>query len=362
MMTLEPKHALYDSVESMLAPETLSELLSQPVTHVELQPLGDHGGVAGSRLSYVQTDAGRFVLKRMSLEHDWNMYASEDVNNRSLRVWQYGLLDRMSPYLQHKIISCAENGTGAAVLMHDLTDHVLDDDSSTPLDVVLVFLDTLARHHATFWNDPLLHDARLGLCDTAKWLGISSLPLARKHPGEQRGFLPGWVREGWRLMEEELDHDVFRQFSRLRENPQPLLDRLAHYPKTLLHGDYASRNLAYLAPDPVVFDWQVTGPGLMTTDLIWFVDNQRESIEPDRAIRYYRGCLEEYLGYRFHDTEWQAMVRLGGLVVALMMTCFPVFLSHVVEEPERRAFYEREVREHSRRIRDSIQWLNGAVS
>jgi len=75
---LEPKYTLFDSVEEMLAPETLSELLSRPVTRVESQPITEHGGVAGGQTSYVNTDAGRLVLKRMSLKFDYLMYASDD--------------------------------------------------------------------------------------------------------------------------------------------------------------------------------------------------------------------------------------------------------------------------------------------
>ncbi len=33
-MNLEPKYALFDSVDQMLTPETLSELLTKPVTRV----------------------------------------------------------------------------------------------------------------------------------------------------------------------------------------------------------------------------------------------------------------------------------------------------------------------------------------
>jgi ubiquinone/menaquinone biosynthesis C-methylase UbiE len=59
------KHKLFDSLEEMLAPEALSELLSEPVSSVEIQPMTDHGGLAGGRLYYVDTHAGRFVLKRI---------------------------------------------------------------------------------------------------------------------------------------------------------------------------------------------------------------------------------------------------------------------------------------------------------
>ncbi|MEJ2707891.1 MAG: class I SAM-dependent methyltransferase [Anaerolineales bacterium] len=356
---LEPKHTVFNSIEKMLAPVTLSELLSQSITRVDYQPLTDHGGVAGSRISYVITNAGRFVLKQMSLEHDWNMYASDDQQSRSVKLWQYGLLDQMSPYLKHQIIACAREGDVSTILMHDLTDQTFKDWLPMSQDMALLFLDTLAKLHAAFWNDPLLNDTRLGLCDTVNWLNISSLQLAQGHQGEHRGPLPSWVREGWQLMEEVLDADVFTQISHLRKNPQPLLEMLALYPYTLLHGDYASRNLAYQTPNAIVFDWQLAGPSLMTVDLIWFTDNVSESIEPDQAIRYYRERLEEYLKHRFDDMDWQAMVQLGGIVVALMMMCFPVYLSKIVDDPERRLFFEHKVKVHSQRIRDSKRLLTG---
>ena len=61
-------HTLFDSLEEMLLPGTLSALLSKQVSQVECRPMDNHNGVAGGRLSYVDTDNGRYVLKRMSIE------------------------------------------------------------------------------------------------------------------------------------------------------------------------------------------------------------------------------------------------------------------------------------------------------
>ena len=56
MKLIEKTHKLFDSVEEMLAPETLSDLLTRPVTDVDCPPITKHGGVAGSKLGYVDTN------------------------------------------------------------------------------------------------------------------------------------------------------------------------------------------------------------------------------------------------------------------------------------------------------------------
>ena len=177
----EPQHAVFDSIEEMLTPATLSELLSRSVTRVACQPMNGHSGLAGGRLSYVNTNLGRFVLKQMSIDSDWIMFASADEQCRAVRLWQYGLLDQLRPHLEHKIIACAHDNAGWAILMIDLTGHVYGWDKPLDPALVPVFLDRLARLHAAFWNDPRLSDPRLGLSDVAQLLDQTSLPTAQKH-------------------------------------------------------------------------------------------------------------------------------------------------------------------------------------
>jgi len=67
----------------------------------------EHVGVAGSQLSYVNTDIGRFVLKQMSTSSDYLMVATHDHQCRAVMLWQYGLLDQLNPHTSHGIIACA---------------------------------------------------------------------------------------------------------------------------------------------------------------------------------------------------------------------------------------------------------------
>ena len=198
----EAKHTLFDTVEEMLAPETLSELLGRTVTRVSRQPMNGHSGLAGGRLSDVNTNLGRFVLKQMSIDSDWIMFASADKQCRAVRLWQYGLLDQLRPHLEHKIIACARDKAGWAILMRDLTGHVYAWDKPMDPALVPVFLDQLATLHAAFWNDPRLPDQRLGLCDLARLLDQTSLAMAQNQHDQSMGVLPDWIKGGWEVMEE----------------------------------------------------------------------------------------------------------------------------------------------------------------
>lgn len=359
---LEPKYTVFDNVEQILAPETLSKLLSKPITHVECQPMKEHSGLAGGQLSYVDTNVGRLVLKQMSMHSDWIMFSSADHQCRSVMLWQYGLLDQIRPQVEHEIIGCARDGEGWAILMNDLTGFVHSWGKSIPPEQLLVFLDSLARIHATFWNNPRLKDSRLGLCDVTTLIDQTSPTMARKYVDGGLGVLPTWINGGWQVMEDLLDPDVFAQMDNIMENRQPLLDALSRYPVTLLHGDYRADNLAY--PNyPAVLDWQEASYALMTIDLAWFVlqDFGRESIEQTEIIKYYRRQLEIYLHQRFDDTNWQAMLDLGFLVNALRSTCFAAYWykqNDIENNIQERDYHENRVKVRSQQVRDALRWLN----
>jgi len=356
---LEAQYTLYDSLDEMLAPETLSELLAKPVSRVEIQPMTDHGGVAGGNLYYVETDAVRLVLKRMSMAYDYLMYTSDDRRCRAVRLWQYGLLDELRPDLEHKIIACGRDEDGWGILMHDLSDGLFGGDKVMTPRIVLAFLDRLARLHARFWNDPRLLDPRLGMGNISKILHLTSLKRAQEHTGDQRGVAPTWIREGWEILETMIEPGLFLQFSHLYERPQPLLEALSCYPHTLIHVDYRDANLAYLESDQAVaFDWQQASHGLMTVDLAWFTggDYIQNSIGKAKAVRYYRDKLETYLGTSFDDDTWQAMLDLGHLVTSFVM-CVSAYWSKHAEKPEWRANFKRSVNDGIQQLRDGLSWL-----
>ena len=359
---LEPKYTLFDSLEKMLAPKTLSEFFSESTASVDIQQTEDLGGLAGGQFSYVETDTRRLVLKRMSHASDWLMFASNDLRGRAVTLWQYGLLDELRPHLEHKIIACAHDDAGWAILMEDLTEGLFGGwENQASLKLLRIFLDRMAKLHATFWDDPRLHDPRLGLCDSAMRLDVTSLTLAQNHPGDQRGVIPDWIREGWKIMESSLDQDVFVQLRQLRDDPQPLLDAMDRYPYTLVHGDYRNANLAYLKPDQAVaFDWQMAARSLMTVDLAWFTDQWNYLLDDKGKAKlqsYYRKRLETYLGRRFEDTVWQPMVELGNLYNILFNTCLAAFWYKHTDDPELRQFLELRLKQRNQQVRASMRWL-----
>jgi len=356
---LEPKQTVLESLEVMLAPETLSELLSQRVTRIDCQPISEHAGLAGSKLSYVDTNVGRFVLKQMSVKHDWIIYATDDQQGRAVTIWQYGLLDELQPHLEHKTIACARDGDGWSILMEDLTGRVFNTwENPISPELVPVFLDRLARLHATFWNDPRLTEASLGLCTPTQLIDLTSLPVAQKLNGQSLGVIPDWIKGGWEVMEILLDKDVFAHMQSLIENPRSLIEVLSRYPHTLLHGDYRTENLAY-NNHPVVLDWQGATYSLMTIDLAWFVKGRDvlNAMGLEQAICYYRERLENYLDERFDHAEWQVMLDLGFLVDALRSTCFPAYWYKHTDDPKERVLNEKFVKERNQQVRDAMRWL-----
>lgn len=357
MAKLEPHYDLFDSLDHMLAPETLSKLHSQPVTRVHCRPMNGHAGLAGGQLSHVDTDAGRFILKQMSLESDYIMLSSNDRLCRSVTLWQYGLLDQLRPHLEHKILACSREGDGWAILMDDLTGYFFAWDKPMAPELVPVFLDTMARFHAVFWNDPQLKSPSLGLCSPAQLLDMTTLPMKQKELS--MGVIPDWIRGGWEVMEELLDSDVFAQMRDLVENPQPVFDALSKYPYTLLHGDYRAENLAHLHY-PIVIDWQEAACSLMTIDLAWFVKHGyvRDGMGQVQAVNYYRQRLEAYLHQRFDDIDWQAMVELGYLVDALRITCVSAYwYKQNVDNPSARDYLRADVKIRNQQVRDAMRWL-----
>ena len=359
MSRLEPKYFVIQSIEQLLAPETLSRLLAKPITRVACQPLNGHSGLAGGQLHYVDTDDERFVLKRMSIATDWIMFASEDQLCRSVTLWRYGLLDQLRPNLEHRIIACARDGDEWAILMDDLTGLIYTWDKPMPPKLVPVFLDTLARLHATYWNDPRLHNSRLGLCDPSQLLNQTSLPMAQRYKQLSMGVLPTWIREGWEVLAELLDPDVYKLMQNLIENPQPLFDALRRYPYTLLHGDYRAENLAHPS-EPVVLDWQEATCSLMTIDLAWFVKHGyvRETMGQLQAVDYYRDRLETYLHQRFDNLDWQAMVDLGYLMDALRIACISGYwYRQHADHPKDRDFLKKDIVIRNQQVRDAARWL-----
>jgi len=357
---LEAKHELFESLEEMLSPRTLSRLVQRQVADVKVIPLGNNGGVSGSHLSSVETDAGWFFLKHMSPDDDFLMLASDDVRCRSVTLWQYGLLDEIRPFMAHKILGCARDGGGWAILMDDLRETLFTADRPFTEDHFFAFLDVLARLHAAFWDDARLADPALGLMDTASRAAFCSPLVAERYQHHTQSPLPEWIIGGWQALPDLMPAATYRQVRDLILEPQPLVNALARYPCTLTHGDYRQANVAYDGERCIAFDWQMAANTLMTTNLAWYMHNEFETCAAlgfENVIAGYRERLETYLQSRFGDSEWQEMVDLGFAACAQRIISIPAFFAVTAETPEDRENERRVVESFVQYVMKAARWL-----
>jgi hypothetical protein len=308
------QHVLYDSVDQMLAPETLSELCGRPVSRVRCVPL-KRGGNSGSQLLAVETDDGqgsRYVLKRVSLERDWIMRLTDDRRCRSVALWQHGLLDRVRHRIEHAILACAQDQAGWAMLMHDVSGNLRQRSAIRKRHYERA-LDALAVLHSTFWQAPVLGESALGLCDPAHYLTFLS-PEKLRAEGETHPFVSE-ILEGWALLETTADADVVEVVRSLHRDPGPLCCALARCPRTLVHGDVFPGNLGWLGKAQrkvVLLDWQLATALPPAADLAQCLSDLRVA-DKEAAIAHYRHSLACQLGTRRENSWWQPQLALGSL-------------------------------------------------
>jgi hypothetical protein len=278
-------------------------------------------------------------------------------------LWQHGLLDRLQPNIDHAILACARDGEGWAILMRDVSAHIL---SREPLSAAQVecLLDALSALHATFWQAPELANPALGLGDTPSLVG-SFLPATAKRTPSTTTIVPQMIIDGWALLQEMVAPEVADILGQLFTDPQPLCAALARYPSTLVHGDYRATNVGIAwqpAPQVVLLDWQLAAHGAATIDLAWLLSKpimQLSPVSTASASEYYRQRLAERLGERFDESWWQPMLALGMLADVLRSGCFKAwFIVNVFHDDEAAQAAERRMIEgYSEQVRTALQWL-----
>jgi hypothetical protein len=359
------EQTLYPGVDSMLSSEALSTLLQMPVRSVQRTPLAEGLGTSRNQKEFVVINDNahaRFFLKQMSPDNDWLMHATHDMRCRAVTLWQYGVLDRLLPDVDHAVIACSYDGDTWGILMRDVSQGILPDRLNKSQ--IFWLLDGLTAIHANFWNAPALNDPGLGLCDSATVIDALSVQTASAL-SMIPSILPDAILEGWTVLEDRLEPDIWQALRALMANPTPLCDALSRYPSTLIHGDYRpgeSGNLALLPgapPQVAVLDWQLAGHSLMTIDLGWFVNNQRVSpvISVGEATTYYRSRLETRLGPRLETDHWPAMLDLGLLVNVLRHACFIANYARQHPDEMERAIGDSIIMQYQEQVRAGLRWL-----
>lgn len=255
----EAKYTLFDSLEEMLSPETLSIILECPVSNVTCRPFENSNGFSGNQLFYVEAGGHKLILKRMRPAFDWLAIVSNDHKCRAVRVWQYGLLDCIQPYMQHAILAACRDADEYGILMQDVSEGLILFGQEIIPQKVYPMLDALARMHAVFWEDEKLKAAELGLNDMQAIIPFGWPAQWDRYPHARE--IVALMKQGWEVLFELLEPDVSEALQSIMDNPQPLYDTLAKYPSTFVHSDYRLDNLAWMADthELFVFDWQNAG-------------------------------------------------------------------------------------------------------
>jgi hypothetical protein len=283
-------------VRAQLTPRTaatsVEELL---VGATERRPLTAGDSKSGAALERVLIDGRPHVVKHLHPDHDWTMRGFGDLGCRPLRVWTSGLLDAVPACIDHAVVGAAgglgRNGWGAALLMRDMTPHLVPEgDAIVPLAQHRQLIEHLAALSAAFWDvDPGSLPELLSLESRYSAFGPGWIAVE-----EARGFpeaVPAIAKRGWGLFAERAPADVAALVDGLRRDVDPLVRALRHTPLTLLHGDWKLGNLGVSDGRSVLLDWTYPGLGPVAHDLGWYLainqahlpESKEDTIEALRA-------------------------------------------------------------------------------
>ena len=214
-------------------------------------------------------------------------------------------------------MACAEEDGTIALLMRDLSAHLLPD-VRAPLTVEqeVALLSALARLHARFWSIDIAPACLARTEDFIELLGprsaesatVEAMPVA----------LRDRVTQGWAHVKRRAPRDVIA----LLEMPTTNLARAFFSgPKTIVHGDAKVANFAIEAPSSTVwaFDWAIAGYASAGVDLGWYllINASRIAETKEAAVARYRAAESER-GSRLSESDWTALERCAVVSGALM--------------------------------------------
>lgn len=266
---------------------------------VERSPWKSTDSLSGSRFERVNIGGEPFVVKYVSVDDDWIMRATGDLNCRQLTLLESATLERLPATIDDVVVGCApfaarSGHRGAALLMPDVSAFMVPaGGSALSLAQHRRFLEHMAELHATFWGFgddlelfPLAHHY---LFLTEEMSELESA-LGREDP------VPPAVALGWSLLDDRYP-DQARKLRALARDPSPLVASLRRGPQTLVHGDWKLGNLGTHADGrTILLDWDRCGEGPPLLDLAWYlaVNCDRLPESKDDAIAAYRSSLKAH--------------------------------------------------------------------
>lgn len=263
---------LHDSVVSLLRAHGL--------------PLDDevpfaHAGFSGARLTRIARDDGvQFILKRMTIAHDWIMRAT---NDESCREVQFALAGLELASVRTPNVGVALDGSGYALLMHDITPDLLPDGALT-YDRLAIVMDAMANLHRVPVSNQLV-----GRCDLEQRLTLLT-PRNARVAASYGATVGAEILRGWKLFRDLASPRAVLLVEHLFEDTSGLVRALGRMNPSLLHGDLKFDNIGLRQKGGIwLIDWALTLIAPPAVELGWFlaVNSRRLPVSLDQAMSMY---------------------------------------------------------------------------
>lgn len=264
-----------------------------------------------------------FILKMLSPSKFRRSSYELDAYEREVKF--YSELSEKFPIKLPKLFH-AEYGTESnLMLMEDLTYLTPGDQvKGMKQELVLTTLESLAKVHAAYWNNPILNNL--------KWMPTSN-------------YIDENYNDNWNSFVELcgyfIDPDGIKIGESLRPNISWLFEEIASRPKTLTHDDMKADNLLFgeVGTDEavVLLDWQFAIRSMGATDVARLIGGSELPTERKgkqfEALRFWYDKLLEEGVTNYNWEEAQRDFKLG----ALCCLTFPVHFHKGIVRAEGRA-------------------------
>ena len=232
-------------------------------TALDRAPVNDDGRSGATLERVLLADGSRVVVKRFDPSVDLVMRLSGDPSGREVDFFRRGILDNLPATVLHPVMDGWYDEEGLGVLvMRDLGDAVLSWKSVVTTEQARTMFGAVADLHAAF-----LGSTPEGLTPLGSLLSLFEPRRIRPYAGET---LVDYALRGWEYWPEVAPGEVGERVLALAQDTAPIAAACLALPKTLLHGDLATVNMALEPGQPgclTLIDWGLAAEGPAELDI-----------------------------------------------------------------------------------------------
>ncbi len=260
--------------------EWLSSALGTTVADLRLQPIAAGEGFMGqlARATFESPDRRRTVIVKLPTDDPGGQFVGQ-----MMRVWEreHCFYRDVAPHLNIRVPNAFVNvAEPPCLVLEDLAPLVAGDHvAGATLDQAERAIDVLARHHAHWFEHPMLADF--------DWMpGLDDPSMQTLAPTFEIGW-PAFLER----YESELPTRCLRWCERFVEGIPTWIATHYEDPITITHGDFRLDNIFFGPGEVALIDWQMAMRAPGQADLVYFCANnlspQMRRTHEDALIRRY---------------------------------------------------------------------------